>query len=87
MRGVKINKEKFRLRETEVKYMSHILSLEELKSDPTKVDAIVGMNPSQYVEAIKRLLGMVNYLSKYLYNLSNMCERLRQLMHTDVILE
>ena len=80
-------KEKFRLRETEVKYMGHILSLEGLKPDPTKVDAIVGMNLPQNVEAMKRLLGMVNYLSRYLFNLSDMCEPLRQLTHSDVIWE
>ena len=85
MRGVKINKEKFRLRESAVKYLGHMLSSKGLKPDPTKVDAIVGMNPPQYVEGIKWLLGMVNYLSSYLSNLSDMCKPLRQLTHLDVI--
>ena len=70
-----------------MKYMGHILSSEGLKPDLTKVDAIVGMNPPQDVEAVKQLLGMVNYLSRYLSNLSDMCEPLRQLTHQDVIWE
>ena len=74
MPGVKSNKEKCRLRETEVKNMDHTLSPEGLKPDQTKVDAIVGINPLQDVEAVKRLLGMVKYLSRNLSNLSYMCE-------------
>ena len=85
MRGVKINKDKCRLRETEVKNMSHTLSSEGLKPDQTKVDAIVGINPLQDVETVKKLLGMVKYLSRYLSNLSYMCEPLRQLTHLGMI--
>ena len=72
MRGIKLNKDKFRLRETAVKYMGHILSSEGLKPDPAKVDAIMGMNAPQDVEGVKRLLGMVNYLARYLSHLSDM---------------
>ena len=58
MRGVKINKDIYRLRETEVKNMGHTLSSEGLKPDQTKFDAILGTNPFEDVEAVKRLLEM-----------------------------
>ena len=41
--GLKLNKDKFKLRQTEVEYMGSILTAEGLRPDPEKVSAITSM--------------------------------------------
>ena len=43
-KGVKLNKEKFKLRMTEVPYVSHVLTKDSLKPDPSKIEAIQKMS-------------------------------------------
>ena len=52
--------------------------------DPKKVSAITQMEAPRDVTALKRLLGMLNYLGKFLPHLSQDCEALRQLDRNDV---
>ena len=52
--------------------------------DPVKVEAILNMDPPTDVAGIQRLAGMVNYLGKFLPNLSDVMEPLRQLTHNNV---
>ena len=49
-----------------------------------KVEAIVNMPTLTHIKSLRRALGMVNYLSKFLPNLLSSCEILRQLEHKDV---
>ena len=50
-----------------------------LKADPAKVEAILDMPPPTDVKCLKRFLGMVNYLAKFLPLLSDMTELLQRL--------
>ena len=52
---------------------------EGLKVDPTKVRAVCEMPPPTDVVAVQRLLGFVQYLSKFLPHLSEMTKQLRDL--------
>ena len=63
----------------EVRFMGHLLTSEGLKADPSKVEAILEMPPPNDVKGLKRFLGMVNYLVKFLPLLSDMTEPLRRL--------
>ncbi|CAB4010814.1 Hypothetical predicted protein [Paramuricea clavata] len=56
---------------------------EGLKPDPDKVRAILEMSKSTDVAAVRRLIGFVNYLQRFLPNLSGVCEPLRKLTHKD----
>ena len=78
-RNLKLNKEKVKLRMTEVPYIGHLLTSEGIKPDPKKVEAVQKMPQPTDVPSMKRFLGMVNYLSKFLPNLSTITEPLRQL--------
>jgi hypothetical protein len=69
-----LNKDKFRLRETEVKYMGHVLTSVILKPDLSKVEAIIQMKSPTDVEGVRRVLGVVNYLARFMPNLSDLCE-------------
>ena len=46
--------------------------------DPKKVESIVKMPQSTNVHDVRRFLGMINYLSKFLDQLSSRCEIIRQ---------
>ena len=83
-KNLKLNKEKVKLRLTEVPYIGHLLTCDGLKPDPKKVAAIKMMPEPTDVQSVKRFLGMVNYLSKFLPHLSTITEPLRRLEDKDV---
>ena len=82
-RSLKLNKKKARLRQQEVPFTGHILTPEGLKPDPHKVEAIEGMPEPTDVQSLRRFLGMVNYLAKFLPRLSEETEVLRKLTKKD----
>ena len=78
-RNLTLNKDKVRLRLTEVPYIGHLLTADGLKPDPKKIEAIMMMPKPTDVQSVKRFLGMANYLSKFLPHLSTVTEPLRRL--------
>ena len=77
--GLKLNKDQFKLRQTEDKYMGSILTAEGLRPDPEKVSAITNMKRPENVKAVQRFIGLATYLSRFLPHLSETCEPLRRL--------
>lgn len=84
-RGVALNKNKLKLRISEVSFMGHIFSQEGLKIDPDKVKAVLEMPSPEDVEGIQRVNGFVNYLAKFLPRLADQMEPIRRLtrQHTE----
>lgn len=82
--NLKLNKQKVSRAQTDVPFMGHLLTPEGLKPDPRKIEAIVAMPEPEDATALKRFLGMVNYLSKFMPHLSEMTEPLRRLEDKDV---
>ena len=78
-RNLTLNKDKVRLRLTEVPYIGHLLTADGLKPDPKKVEAVLMMPKPTVVQSVKSFLGMANYLSKFLPRLSTVTEPLRRL--------
>ena len=78
-KNLKLNAEKFNFRKTKVKFAGYILTDTGHTADPEKVRAIIEMPAPKDVEGVRRFLGMVNYFSKYLSNLSKLSDPLRQL--------
>ena len=76
---IKLNKEKIKLRLSEVTYIGHLLTKEGVRADPKKVEAINNLKAPTDVKSLKRFLGMVNYLSKFLPKLSDVTQPLRNL--------
>ena len=58
-----------------------MLTPEGVKPDPSKVEAILKMERPKDVAAVRRLVGLVNYQSKFLRKLSELCEPLGRLTH------
>ena len=80
----KLNKAKFSLKCEEVTFIGHVLTKDGVKVDPKKAEAILKMKKPEDVAGVQRLVGMVKYLSKFLENLSDICEPLRKLTHKGV---
>ena len=69
---------------TQLSYFAHIISSEGLKPDPAKVHAVNDMEPPQNKAELETVLGMVNYLSKFGPNLSEITSPMRKLLVKDV---
>ena len=77
--NLKFNPKKLKLRQKSIAYMGHLLTTEGLKPDPSKVEAIQNMPELTNVNDVQRFIGFVNYLSRFLPKLSDICEPLRRL--------
>ena len=75
--GLRFNSGKMRLRHEEVRYLGHLISGDGLKPDPEKVADIMKMQKPTDIKSTQRFFGFVNYLAKFLPNLSTICEPLR----------
>ena len=82
-RGLKLNPEKVQLRKKEVPFIGHVATGQGLCADPAKVQAIREMPRPMDVAAVRRLLGLTQYLSKFLPHLSDLTKPLRELTQKD----
>lgn len=82
--GIRLNKTKLNLRQTSVTFLGHLVTADGLKPDPIKCQAIDEMPPPTDKTGVQRLNGFVNYLAKFLPQLSEAMEPIRQLTRKDV---
>ena len=78
---LKLNKKKCRFHITELPYIGHILTSEGVNPDPKKVCAVKDMEAPRNSEEVRRFLGHVNYMAKFMPNLSAEREQLRRLVN------
>ena len=74
-----MNAEKIKLKKHKVPFIGHVTTGKGLRVDPTKVQAIQEMPPPRKVAAVQHLLGLTQYLSKFLPHLSDITKLLREL--------
>ena len=82
--GIKLNKEKFDLRVEAITFMGHKISSTGVHPDPEKVTAITKMKTPDDLPGLRRFIGMVTYLGKFLPNLTANLHPLHQLLKKDV---
>ena len=85
--NLKLNLQKCSVRQPEVPYIGHLLTSEGLKHDPSKVTAPQNMPTPQTKEDLRRFLGFITYLGKFIPNLSEIDVPLRDLLKTDVVFD
>ena len=78
--GIKFKKEKSQYKVKEVKYMGKIISADGMKPDLAKINAVVNMQRPDSPESLRRLLGLVKYLSQYIPGESDITAPLRDLL-------
>ena len=83
--NLNLNFEKVKVRKSEVQYVGHIISAERIKPDPEKVNAMNDMPPPETKEDVRRFLGSIQYLAKFLPMLAEVETPLRELTRKEVI--
>ena len=68
---IKLNEAKISLKKTSMPYIGHLLTADGVKADPSKVEAIANLAKPTDIPSVRRILGMTNYLAKFLPKLSD----------------
>ncbi len=77
---LKLNKKKCKIRVKEVSYIGHIFTDEGVKPDKEKVQAILMMPEPSTKQELQRFIGMIQYLAKFIPDLSEKAAPLRSLL-------
>ena len=82
--GIQLNKEKLITNTNSVNFMGHIISASGLQMDPEKDKAIQNFPIPQNTTELKRFLGMINYLNRFVPNAATHAQPLQNLLKNDV---
>ncbi|KAL7882928.1 hypothetical protein SRHO_G00005860 [Serrasalmus rhombeus] len=77
--NLKLNRDKCRLGVSELTFVGDIMSSKGILPDPMKVSAIENMQRPQCKKEVQRFMGMINYMGKFIPNLSEKIAPLRWL--------
>ena len=77
-----LNAEKCEFSKKEVKFAGYVLYEEGIKCDPEKTESIQDMDTPQNVIDVRRFLGMVNQLGKFVPHLAEKTKPIRDLLST-----
>ena len=84
MIGMTLNPDRCKFLVTEVTFLGHKLTGEGVQPDQTKIEAIINMPAPQDKPGVQRLLGMANYLAKFIPGMSEITAPLRELLKKQV---
>ena len=81
--GLQLNEEKCAYHQKELKFLGHIVSQHGVRPDPEKVNDIKKMAEPKDIPELRRFLGMVQYLGRYIKDLSTILSPLNQLLQKE----
>ena len=81
--GLKLNKDKCEIKKTKLTYFGHVLSAEGVSPDPEKVKAITDLEAPTNVPELRRLIGTINYLGRFIPNLASVMRPMSELFKSD----
>ena len=76
--GIKLTPDKVQLCQKSLKFLGHIVTDKGLLPDPMKIKSMAEMKEPQNEKELKRFLGFLQYLSKFLTNLAEIAVCLRE---------
>ena len=79
-----LNEKKCQFNKEEITYLGHKLTQNGVQPDQEKIKAIAAMPPPEDKKGVERLLGTVNYMAKFIPNLSTISEPIRKLLKKEV---
>ncbi|XP_062704249.1 uncharacterized protein K02A2.6-like [Aedes albopictus] len=82
--NVKINTEKSKFFVTSVDYLGHTVSQDGIRPNQSKVTAIVNAPAPKNIQELQSYLGLLNYYSKFIPNISSELRVLYRLLRKDV---
>lgn len=83
--GLKLNKDKCQFRKTEINYFGHIIGKDGIKPDTEKVRAIAELPSPTNISELRQRIGMINYLGKFLPDLSTTIHPINSLLKSDTM--
>ncbi|KAK9736835.1 Reverse transcriptase (RNA-dependent DNA polymerase) [Popillia japonica] len=81
--GVTLNLRKCEFRKTQIQYLGYIVSKEGIQPDPANIESIINFPEPKCVTEVRRFLGLVTYLTKFIKDYSAETRALRELLHKD----
>ena len=78
--NLRINPEKCEFGRTELKYLGHVVTAQGVRTDPDKVQAILGMPPPTNLRELRRFLGMVSWYRRFITHFSDITTPLTKLL-------
>lgn len=82
--NLKLNRVKVKRLQSSVKFTGHLFTSQGLKLDSEKIQAILQITEPEDTTALKRFLGRVTSLAKFMPHLSEITEQLRRLEDKNV---
>ena len=82
--NLKLNKEKCVFCVQQLTFLGHTFTANGVKPDESKINAILNMPIPENKHELRRFMGMVTYLGKFLPNLSTISTPLRHLLQDDI---
>jgi hypothetical protein len=83
--GLKLNKTKCEFNKNSLKYLGHLITDKGISADPDKINSIISLKSPTNVKKLQEFLGLVNYLSKFIKNHSEVTATFRQLLLKNAI--
>ena len=80
---LKLQPGKFEFIKPELEYLGHVVSAEEVKSNPKKLDAVKNFRLPRNATDVKSFLGLAGYYRKFIRNFSKIAKSLTDLTKKD----
>ena len=81
--GVTLNTNKCEISQTQVKFLGQLIDKHGIYPDPTKISALKKMKAPTNITELRRFLGMINQLGKFIPQLSDSNKPLRELLSVE----
>ena len=78
-----LNKEKCEIKKDSLTYFGHVVSVDGLSPDPEKVRAMTELQASTKVPELCRVIGMINYLGRFVPNLAAIMQPVTDLLKSN----
>ena len=83
--GLKLNPRKRVFNQTELIYFGHLIGGDGIKPNPNRVEALLTLSRPNNVSELRTVLGMFQYLGKFVYVMSSVMKPMTYLLKSDVI--
>ena len=80
--GLTLNPEKCKFSQSKVRFLGHVIGADGIRPDSDKVKAIAQVETPQTIKDVRRFLGMLNQMIKFVPNLADTTKPLRDLLST-----
>ncbi|XP_048756258.2 uncharacterized protein LOC125667020 [Ostrea edulis] len=82
--GLKLNRDKCEFCKPEIEYFGHIISAKGIQPSADRIKAIKYMPSPNNVAELRRVVGMINYLGRFLLNLATVISPMTDLFKTHI---